>query len=124
MSSVADCGYSSPAAIIRKVIRDQHLPIFPVYQLIRLGGKLFGGFDLESATVTDALAHCQIPVLLIHGGDDRFVPCEMGRENYANCAARNKRLLVVPGAGHGLSYMVDREAYLTALESFLRSVLD
>lgn len=121
---VADCGYSSPAAIIRKVIRDQHLPIFPVYQLIRLGGKLFGGFDLESATVTDALAHCQIPVLLIHGGDDRFVPCEMGRENYANCAARNKRLLVVPGAGHGLSYMVDREAYLAALESFLRSVLD
>ena len=48
----------------------------------------------------------------------------MGRENYANCAARNKRLLVVPGAGHGLSYMVDREAYLAALESFLRSVLD
>lgn len=121
---VADCGYSSPAAIIRKVIRDQHLPIFPVYQLIRLGGKLLGGFDLESATVTDALAHCDIPVLLIHGGDDRFVPCEMGHENYAHCAARSKQLLVVPGAGHGLSYMVDREAYLAALESFLRSVLD
>lgn len=121
---VADCGYSSPAAIIRKVIRDQHLPIFPVYQLIRLGGKLFGGFDLESATVTDALAHCDIPVLLIHGGDDRFVPCDMGHENYAHCAARSKQLLVVPGAGHGLSYMVDREAYLAALESFLRSVLD
>lgn len=33
---VADCGYSSPAAIIRKVIRDQHLPIFPVYYLVRL----------------------------------------------------------------------------------------
>lgn len=121
---VADCGYSSPAAIIRKVIRDQHLPIFPVCQLIRLGGKLFGGFDLESATVTDALAHCDIPVLLIHGGDDRFVPCDMGHENYAHCAARSKQLLVVPGAGHGLSYMVDREAYLAALESFLRSVLD
>ena len=33
-------------------------------------------------------------------------------------------LLVVPGAGHGLSYMMDWEAYLAALESFLRSVLD
>lgn len=92
--------------------------------MIRLGGKLFGGFDLESATVTDALAHCDIPVLLIHGGDDRFVPCDRGHENYAHCAARSKQLLVVPGAGHGLSYMVDREAYLAALESFLRSVLD
>lgn len=74
--------------------------------------------------VRTVLAHCDIPVLLIHGGDDRFVPCDMGRENYAHCAARNKHLLVVPGAGHGLSYMVDREAYLAALESFLRSVLD
>lgn len=120
---VADCGYSSPAGIIQKVIRDQHLPVFPVYYLIRLGGKLFGGFDLESATVTEALAHCQIPVLLIHGEDDRFVPCEMGRENYAQCAAPNKHLLTVPGAGHGLSYMVDRGAYLTALESFTGSVL-
>lgn len=48
----------------------------------------------------------------------------MGHENYAHCAARSKQLRVVPGAGHGLSYMVDREAYLAALESFLRSVLD
>lgn len=120
---VADCGYTSPAAIIRKVIRDQHLPVFPIYQWIRLGGKLFGGFDLEAATVTEALAHCQIPVLLIHGEDDCFVPCAMGRENYAQCAAANKHLLTVPGAGHGLSYMVDREAYLAALESFLQSVL-
>lgn len=120
---VADCGYSSPAAIIQKVIRDQHLPVFPVYQLIRLGGKLFSGFDLASATVTDALAHCDIPVLLIHGGDDRFVPCDMGRENYAHCASPNKHLLIVPGAGHGLSYMLDKKAYLNALESFLRSVL-
>lgn len=120
---VADCGYSSPAGIIQKVIRDQHLPVFPVYSLIHLGGKLFGGFDLASATVTEALTHCRIPVLLIHGGDDRFVPCEMGRENYAHCAAHDKHLLIIPGAGHGLSYLVDREAYLTALASFTDSVL-
>ena len=117
------CSSSSPAAIIRKVIRDQHLPIFPVYQLIRLGGKLFGGFDLESATVTDALAHCDIPVLLIHGGDDRFVPCVMGRENCACCRAADKTLLTFPAAGHGMSYMADRERYLAAVTDFLGRVL-
>ena len=121
---VADCGYTSPTAIIKKVLREQHCPIFPVYYLTRLGGMLFGGFDLESASATDALSHCKTPVLFIHGGDDRFVPCEMGQENYEQCAAKNKKLLIVPGAGHGLSYMIDRKAYLDALDAFIRSVLE
>ena len=121
---VADCGYTSPAAIIKKVLREQHCPIFPVYYLTRLGGMLFGGFDLEAASAVDALAHCKTPVLLIHGGDDRFVPCEMGQENYAHCGAESKRLLIVPGAGHGLSYMIDRKAYLDTLNVFIKSSLE
>ncbi len=36
------------------------------------------------------------------------------------CAA-HKRLLIVPRAGHGLSYMLDREAYLAALREFLQA---
>ena len=85
---------------------------------------LFGGFNIESASAADALTHCKTPVLFIHGGDDRFVPSEMGRENYDRCAADNKKLLIVPGAGHGLSYMVDRKAYLVTLDAFIRSVLE
>lgn len=119
----ADCGYTSPAAIVKKVLADMKLPLFPIYPLARLCGRLFGGFDLESADAAEALTHCKIPVLLVHGGDDRFVPCDMGRENYAACASEWKRLLVVPGAGHGLSYMVDKTAYLDALHEFQRTAL-
>lgn len=57
------------------------------------------------------------------GGDDRFVPCRMSKENYEHCAAENKRLLIVSDAGHGISYMLDREAYLAALDEFSKSVL-
>ena len=121
---VADCGYTSPAAIIKKVLREQHYLIFPIYYLTRLGGMLFGGFDLESASAVDALTHCKTPVLFIHGGDDLFVPCEMGQENYEHCAAENKKLLIVPGAGHGLSYMIDRKAYLDTLNAFIKSSLE
>ena len=35
--------------------------------------------------------------------------------------AEHKRLLIVPRAGHGLSYMLDREAYLAALREFLEA---
>ena len=37
---VADCGYSAPSAILKSVIRSAHLPVFPVYALLRLGCRL------------------------------------------------------------------------------------
>ncbi len=117
---VADCGYSSPRAIIRKVMADIHYPGF-LYPLVRLGGLLFAGFDLESSSPVQSLANTDIPVLLLHGEDDRFVPCDMSRENYAAC--RSEKLLVtVPGAGHGLAYMVGPEIYRDAVQTFVRKV--
>lgn len=118
---VSDCGYTSPAEIIKKVLRDMHLPVFPTYALIRLGGIIFGGFDADSASAEKALAGCRIPVLFIHGEDDRFVPCEMSRRNHAACACESKRLLTVPDAGHGISYMLDRDAYISALTDFTKT---
>ena len=40
-------------------------------------------------------------------------------ENYKACASP-KRLLVVPGADHAMSYYVDRNAYENAVLSFWR----
>lgn len=119
---VADCGYNSPSAIIKKVLRDRRFPLFPTYTLLRLGGMLFGGFDLEAATAASAMEQCDIPVLFIHGEDDRFVPCDMGYQNYSCCRSPEKELLTVPGAGHGMSYMVDKLTYLQAVSTFLRKV--
>lgn len=73
--------------------------------------ELFGGFDPEEASAAGAMARCDTPVLFLHGEDDRFVPCAMGRENYACCRAADKTLLTFPAAGHGMSYMADRERY-------------
>ena len=118
---VADCGYTSPKDIIFSVLRDHHVPAAPVYAVARLGARLFCGFDLDSASAPDALSRSHIPVLFIHGDDDRFVPCRMSRENFEASAAEHKKLLIVHNAGHGLSYMLDRPAYLSALHSFLEA---
>ena len=39
---LADCGFSCARDIIRKVIRQLKLPLWPVYPLIRLGARLYG----------------------------------------------------------------------------------
>ena len=65
----------------------------------------------------EALKNTTIPVLFIHGSDDHFVPIEMTYENYKACASE-KRLLVVPGAEHAMSYIVDKEKYEDAICRF------
>ena len=117
---IADCGYSSPEAIIRKVMKDEKYPqiLFP---LIVGVAKVFGGFDLLEASSEEALKSCKIPVLFIHGEADDFVPCEMTKINYEACASK-KMLVTVPKAGHGLSYMVDLDVYRDAINKFLNEV--
>ena len=115
---IADSPYSSPVDIIKKVGRDIHLPVRLLFPLILLAARLLGGFDLRQTTAAKEIAKAKAPVLIIHGEDDRFVPCDMSREIYDACPTPKLRL-TVPGAGHALSYIVDPEAYKKAVEQFL-----
>ena len=118
---LADCGFTSPREIIRKVIRQLHLPPALMYPFVRLGARVFGGFDLEEDTPLAAMSRCQVPVIFFHGEADDFVPCEMSRQNYEACSGV-KKLVTVPGAGHGLCYFVQPEEYLQAVRDFFREV--
>jgi fermentation-respiration switch protein FrsA (DUF1100 family) len=114
---LADCGYTSAEKIIRKCICQLRLNDKLLYPFVRAGARLFGGFDPNKADATAALKTCKIPVIFFHGDDDDFVPCSMSEENHTACPAP-KRLVVTPGAGHGLCYLVDGEGYLAALREF------
>ena len=120
---IADCPYSSPEAIIRKVCReDMHLPPALVMPFVRLGARLFGHFDLKEASAVQAVRNTDIPILLLHGEDDRFVPCDMSREIFYACAGEKTRI-TFPGAGHGLSYIVDTVRYSEAVSRFVDQCL-
>lgn len=109
---IADCPYSSPYAIISKVCADMKMPPRLVMPFICLAAKLIGRFDLKASSAIEAVKNTKIPILLLHGEDDRFVPCQMSRE-----ISQNSPLIhfeSFPGAGHGLSMIVDEERY-TAL---------
>lgn len=115
---MADCGYTSPEAIWRHVAR-ANLGLSYGSRRGTINGlcrrKLRVG--ISDYSCVDAMAECQVPVLFIHGTDDKFVPIEMTYENYKACAAP-KRLFVVPGAGHGMSYSVDTAGYQKAMKDF------
>lgn len=114
---LADCGFSTAKEIICKVVRQIGLPAGLVYPFIRLGAKLYGGFDPKDSDAPAALQRCRVPVIFFHGSDDDFVPWEMSKQNYDACVSE-KKLVCIPKAGHGLSYLIDPPGYLEALREF------
>ncbi len=118
---LADCGYTSPKDIIKVVIRQMKLPPALSYPFVKLGARLYGHFDLEETSPTEALKNCKVPVIFFHGEADAFVPCEMSRINFETCVSK-KMLVTVPGAGHGLSYPVAPKAYLQAMREFFNEL--
>ncbi|MBQ4066391.1 MAG: alpha/beta hydrolase [Clostridia bacterium] len=108
---MADCGFTSPHAIWKHVVqKNLHIP----YRLYKAAAsdlyKKKLRVDSKEYSCPEALKKCKVPVLFIHGTDDRFVPISHTYENYKACAAE-KRLLVVPGADHCLSYFTDEATY-------------
>lgn len=114
---LADCGYSSPKEIIKKVVRDMRMPVALVYPFIRLGAFIFGRFDLESNSPIEAVKRCKVPIIFVHGENDDFVPCQMSREMYEVCQSP-KAIYTVPGAGHGLAFPADIDGYIREVRAF------
>ncbi len=117
---IADCPYSTPTKIIAKVMRDMKLPTPLLLPFVRLGGMLFGGFDISSASPLSALENAKIPILILHGEGDTFVPIEMSEELLG--ASELVTLVRFAEAGHGLSFVYDNEKYKRALDEFEKKI--
>ena len=120
---IADCPYDAPSNIIKKVLgQDMGMPVKVVYPLIRLGGMLYGKFNLGADSPVEAVKRAQIPILLIHGDDDRFVPHPMSCNIHA-AAPEKIEFHTIPGAGHALNYVTDPEGYTKIVNNFTERCL-
>lgn len=119
---VADCPYSSPKEIIMKVCKDMHYPPKLMYPFIKLGAHLFGRFNLTECDALTCVKQAKVPILLFHGDDDRFVPCDMSRA-IREANPEQITLEIVPNAGHGLCYLVGPKQYEAAMQEFFQKVL-
>ena len=114
---LADCGYSSARDIMADVMKNMGVPSGLGYPFVKLGARLFGGFDPDETSPVEAVKRCKVPMIFYHGETDDFVPCAMSRKNFEACVSR-KALVTIPGAGHGLCYPVARDRYVQTLGEF------
>lgn len=73
----------------------------PISNLVRLGTRVRAGFDPADIRPDRAAARLTIPVCLVHGADDAFIPPDHSRRLHEAVPHGRKLLQLVPDARHG-----------------------
>lgn len=120
---IADCGYTTPGAIARKVLKQWfRLPPFPIYYVAKWFVKVLAKYDLDGVSARESLEKLKeqgIPVLIAHGRADGFVPYSMSEENMKAFSdgesADGVEFFSVEEADHGMAFLIDRDGYMKSI---------
>lgn len=118
---IADCPCASVEDIVYLVGSKQKIPMKLLMPSVRLGARLFGKFSTKDTDARVAVKRARVPILLIHGEADDFVPCYMSEE-----IKRENRAIIFetfPGARHGMSYLSDTKRYNEICDKFIDEVI-
>ncbi|MBB6676693.1 alpha/beta hydrolase [Cohnella lubricantis] len=120
---VSDCAYTSVKAILKYQLRQIFkLPAFPLLPLTSLVCKCRAGYFFGEGSAIRQLRNNKLPILLIHGDSDTFVPTSMAAELFE--AIRGpKDQWIVPGAQHATSFLTDRQKYESTVLNFVQKYI-
>lgn len=119
---LADCGFHSAKEIIKKTIKEMHLPVKLFYPFVKFAAKALGKFNLEETSAIEEIKKTKLPIIFFHGKKDSIVPHYMSVEMYNACPTR-KKLISIEEADHGIAYLVEPEKYLFELDNFFKNEL-
>ncbi len=122
---IADCPYSDAVEAISISSEKRNFPkIIKILTkpLARIAAKTFGGFDIHTENVLSAVENSKVPILIIHGEDDRVVPCKMSEDIFNACKGIKYRE-TFPEAGHGVSFILDEKRYERITKNFINECL-
>lgn len=120
---ISDCAFTSAKAVFTHVLHSMyHMPAFPIIQIANVVNKRKAGYALDECNAAIEVKKADVPILLIHGDKDFFVPLSMCEEIYKNCKPGTVRL-IVEGASHAESYYKETEKYEMALNEFIGGVI-
>lgn len=120
---ISDCAFTSPGEIFSHVMKkDYHLPSFPIMDVYNMISKAKAGYNVDEYSTLQAMEeNDSVPILFIHGSEDKFVPVWMTDKNYETCRTKKEKL-IVEGAGHGSSPFEDPELYIKTEREFLEKI--
>jgi len=114
---VEDSGFTSAEALLRSSLGSFYGPYTKLNSILTK-------VDIALSDVRPHLAKTTLPILFVHGKEDRFVPFDMAPELFMACASPAKDRLYVPAARHVEAMYRAPVEYKAMLDSYLRKYLD
>ncbi|QIL46586.1 alpha/beta hydrolase [Vagococcus coleopterorum] len=117
---IADCGYSDVPTLFRDILTNRFkVPdSLPLLTIINLISRLRLGFNFKAISPKTNLEKNTVPLLLIHGQKDLFVPAYMSLENQSATNGPVETLFI-EDAGHFQSHIIARDEYFKTLINFI-----
>lgn len=121
---IIDAGFSSIWGIFGSELDHRFgLPTFPVLDMADAMARVRAGYSFKNdGSGIDGVADSEIPMLLIHGEKDDFVPVSMAHEIYNAKVVGDKQIEIFEDAGHSESKYADEERYFELVFEFLEGV--
>ncbi|MBN2879052.1 MAG: alpha/beta hydrolase [Clostridia bacterium] len=117
---IEDCGYSSFGGEIKhRFRRNKYVPLYPTYYITRFLVLIMAGYDMEKVSPVEAIKHVDIPIMIVHGEEDDYVPFYMASILYDNINSDKKAFYVAEGSKHALAYEDHQQEYPQRVQEFL-----
>lgn len=91
---------------------------FPILQIAELFARRFMKIGFHRERTIDAVKQAEVPILFIHGENDRVAPVYMGEALYNACTAPKAKFFV-ENAGYAEGMMTATEKYIAAVDAFM-----
>lgn len=120
---VEDCGYTSVSDEFAKQIKDQfNLPPFPLINVASGICKMRYGWSFDEASPLKQVAKCKLPMLLIHGNKDDFVPYSMLMPLF-KAKPRPKEIYIARGSRHARAFRDHPDEYIAKVRGFVEQYI-
>lgn len=120
---ISDCGFTSVLDEIKHELkRKSQTPLSIILPTATLLSKKRIGYSFKEASTINQVKKSKTPTLFIHGDQDNFVPTYMVYDLYNACPAE-KDLLIVEGAKHAESFIVNQELCQKTIIDFMNQYI-
>lgn len=121
---IADCPYSSGRDILKYQFKNiVKVPPYPLYQMVNTLFNIRCKFSMNKVSPLDDISNLKIPILFIHGKNDKIIPYSMSKKMYDIRNNPDDKILLVKDADHVDSYMCDKVTYEKTIDDFINATI-
>jgi len=118
-ASAIELTYHYQSQLSGFIVESGFANIINLFKHLGFPSEALGLTGRETPTGLELIRKIYIPTLIMHGEYDQLVPVQEGKALYDNVAAKDKRLLIIPGVDHNTILSGGMQQYFQALRDFV-----